>query len=103
MGWDTVDDGENEFTNEDSDRKSDVRNPSSDLDPASPVSASSLPVGATGEAAGAGPQRPDPASPASAGFPPQGKQHWLGLRDLLEVRTSTNHFSKFGSGSIRVQ
>jgi hypothetical protein len=56
-GEDIVDNGENEFTNEDSDRKSDGRNPSSDLDPASPASASSLPVGATGEAAGAGPPR----------------------------------------------
>jgi len=53
-GGGPVDDGENEFTNEDSDRKLEGRNPSADLNPASPASASSLPVGASGEVAGAG-------------------------------------------------
>jgi hypothetical protein len=79
-GWDLLDNGENEFTNEDSDRKLDGRNTSADLDTASPASASSLPVGASGEAAGAGP-------PISLRSPSQ-KEHksFVQVREWIKSR-----------------
>ncbi len=91
----------------------DGREMSAELDPASPASARPLPVGASGEAAGAGPPTPDPASrrlpdwtqplrrlPDPYRLGRRGKQQGLGRRwrKLLGVRGSTNHLSKFGSG-----